>query len=224
MTDLARVSKLFVVARNTTFSLNGQGRAVPQTAKELSVGYVLEGSVRKVGDRVRITAQLVDGRTGGHLWAQRYDRRLDDIFGLQDEISRSIVEALEVQLLPGTPAALQLARQTSPEAYEYYLKGRSFFLRGLWGRRTLTVARQMFAKTAESDPNYARAYAGRAYCECYLLWLGDRTASLEAAIENIARALQLASDAPETLQRGGLVLWAAGRYGEAEEPFELAPH
>jgi adenylate cyclase len=222
MTDLAQVSKLFVVARNTTFTLKGKAVRIPQTAKELSVGYVLEGSVRKVGDRVRITAQLVDGRTGGHLWAQRYDRRLDDIFGLQDEISRSIVEALEVQLLPGTPAGPAARSTTSPEAYEYYLKGRSFFLRGLWGRRTLTVARQMFAKTAESDPNYARAYAGRAYCECYLLWLGDRTASLEAATDNIARALQLAPDAPETHAAKGLVLWAAGRYGEAEEPFERA--
>jgi TolB-like protein/DNA-binding SARP family transcriptional activator/Tfp pilus assembly protein PilF len=222
MTDLARLSTLFVVARNTTFALKGKAVRIPQTAKELSVGYVLEGSVRKVGDRVRITAQLVDGRTGGHLWAQRYDRRLDDIFGLQDEISRNIVDALTAQLQPGTLTGRATRSTTTPEAYEYYLKGRSFFLRGLWGRRTLTVARQMFAKTAETDPNYARAYAGQAYCECYLLWLGDRTASLEAATDNIARALELAPDAPETHAAKGLVLWAAGRYGEAKEPFERA--
>jgi adenylate cyclase len=218
MTDLAQVSTLFVVARNTTFTLKGKAVRIPQTAKELNVGYVLEGSVRKAGDRVRITAQLVDGRTGGHLWAQRYDRRLDDIFGIQDEISRSIADALKVQLLAG-PAARSA---TSSQAYEYYLKGRSFFLRGLWGRRTLTVARQMFAKTAESDPTYARAYAGQAYCECYLLWLGDRTVSLEAATEKIARGYELTPDAPELHAAKGLVLWAEGRYSEAEEPFQRA--
>src|SRR5882724_1430269 len=218
MTDLAQVSTLFVVARNTTFTLKGKAVRIPQTAKELNVGYVLEGSVRKAGDRVRITAQLVDGRTGGHLWAQRYDRRLDDIFGLQDEISRSIADALKVQLFAG-PATRSA---TSPEAYEYYLKGRSFFLRGLWGRSSLTVARQMLAKTAESDTNYARAYAGQAYCECYLLFLGDRTVSLEGATSNIARALELAPDAPETHAAKGLALWTVGRYGEAEEPLERA--
>jgi TolB-like protein/DNA-binding SARP family transcriptional activator/Tfp pilus assembly protein PilF len=222
MTDLARVSTLFVVARNTVFGLKGKAVRIPQAARDLNVGYVLEGSVRKAGDRVRITAQLVDGRTGGHLWAQRYDRRLDDIFRLQDEISRSIVEALKVQLQPGTLAAPSTRPTTSPEAYEYYLKGRSFFLRGLWGRRTLTVARQMFAKTAESDPTYARAYAGQAYCECYLLWLGDHTVSLEAAANNIARGFELTRDAPELHAAEGLVLWAAGRYGEAEEPFQRA--
>jgi adenylate cyclase len=222
MTDLARVSTLFVVARNTVFSLKGKSVRIPQAARELNVGYVLEGSVRKVGDRVRITAQLVDGRTGGHLWAERYDRRLDDIFGLQDEISRSIAEALKVQLQPGTLAAPATRSTTSPDAYEYYLKGRSFFLRGLWGRRTLTVARQMFAKSAESDPTYARAYAGQVYCECYLSWLDDCTVSLEAATSNIARGLQLAPDAPELHAARGLALWTAGRYGEAEEPFERA--
>src|SRR6185295_17321119 len=122
------------------------------------------------------------------------------------------------QLLAG-PAARSA---TSPQAYEYYLKGRSFFLRGLWGRRTLTVARQMFAKTAESDPTYARAYAGQAYCECYLLWLGDRTVSLEAATENIARGYELTPDAPELHAAKGLVLWTEGRYSEAEEPFQRA--
>jgi len=222
LTDLARVSTLFVVARNTVFTLKGQAVRIPQAARELNVGYVLEGSVRKVGARVRITAQLVDGRSGGHLWAQRYDRPLDDIFGLQDEISRSIVEALKGQLEPGAPTTPATRPATNPDAYEYYLKGRSFFLRGLWGRRTLTVARQMFAKSAESDPTYARAYAGQAYCECYLLWLGDPSASLEAAANSIARGFELAPDAPELQAAKGLVLWAAGRYGEAEEPFQQA--
>jgi|AraplaMF_Col_mMF_1032025.scaffolds.fasta_scaffold00014_152 adenylate cyclase len=222
VTDLAQVSKLFVVARNTTFTFKGKAVHIPQTAKDLDVGYVLEGSVRKAGGRVRITAQLVDGRTGGHLWAERYDRRLDDIFALQDEISRRIVEALKVQLHPGTIAGPASRPTTSPDAYEYYLKGRSFFLRGLWGSRTLTVARQMFAKTTQSDPAYARGYAGQAYCECYLFYLDDRTASLEAATANIARAMALAPDVPEAHAAKGLALWTAGRYGEAEEAFEQA--
>src|SRR4030095_431254 len=101
-----------------------------------------EGSVRKVGDRVRITAQLVDGRTGGHLWAQRYDRRLDDIFGLQDEISRSIVEALTARLQPGMFVAPAPRSTTNPDAYEYYLKGRSFFLRGLWRSEERRVGKE----------------------------------------------------------------------------------
>ena len=213
---------LFVVAHNTAFSLKGKAVRIPEVARELNVDYVLEGSVRKAADRLRITAQLVDGQTGGHMWADRYDRPLDDIFALQDEISSSIADALKIQLQPERLPASAARSTTNLEAYQYYLRGRSFFLRGLWGRRTLTVAHQMFAKAAQIDPQYARAFAGLANCECYLSWLDDGNFSLEAALANIARALDLAPDSPEAYAAKGLALWTTGRYEEAQEPFEHA--
>jgi TolB-like protein len=151
ITDLSRVSALFVVARNTVFTYKGKAVEVREAARALGVGHVLEGSVRKAGDRVRITVQLVDGRSGGHLWANRYDRGLDDIFTLQDEISHSIVDALKVKLLPEERALIASRPTTNPEAYRYYLM-RSFFLRSGWGDRALRVARQMFGARRRSIP------------------------------------------------------------------------
>ena len=222
MTDLVQVSALFVVARNTTFSLKGKAVRIPQTAKELNVGYVLEGSVRKAGDRVRITVQLVDGRSGGHLWANRYDRGLDDIFALQDEISHSIVDALKVKLLPEERALIASRSTTNPEAYQYYLMGRSFFLRSGWGERALRVARQMFVRAAEIDPRYARAYSGIANSDSYLMCMGDLTVSFQDILANSERALALDPALADAHATKGLALYTAGRHGEANAVLEHA--
>src|SRR6185369_1978633 len=123
-TDLSHVSALEVIARNTAFTFKGQSVDVCDIAKKLDVTHVLEGSVRKSGDRVRITAQLIDGRTGGHVWADRYDRDLTDIFAIQDEISTAIVSALKLKLHPAEKKALEQRDTSSAEAYNYYLLAR----------------------------------------------------------------------------------------------------
>src|SRR5262249_3579138 len=189
--DLSRVSALFVVARNTVFTYKGKAVEIRQAARELNVDRILEGSVRKAGDRLRITVQLVDGRSGGHLWANRYDRSLDDIFALQDEISQSVVDTLKVKLLPEERALIATRSTANPEAYQYYLMGRSFFLRSGWGERALRVARQMFARAAEIDPQYARAYSGIANSNSYLMCMGDLTVSFQDILDNSERALML---------------------------------
>ena len=124
ITDLSKVSALSVVARNTAFTFKGQSVDVKEVAKTLGVTYVLEGSVRKAGNRVRITAQLIDGKEGDHVWADRYDRDLDDIFEIQDEISKAIVEALRVKLLPEEKQAIEQRGTNNVEAYNLYLMAR----------------------------------------------------------------------------------------------------
>jgi adenylate cyclase len=124
ITDLSKVSALEVTARNTAFTFKGKSVDVRHVAREVGVSHVLEGSVRKAGGRVRITAQLIDGATGNHLWAERYDRNLDDIFALQDEISREIVAALKLRLQPDEKNAIAKRGTASAEAYDLYLMAR----------------------------------------------------------------------------------------------------
>lgn len=222
ITDLSRVSALFVLARNTAFTLKGKADRIQDAAFPLNARYVLEGSVRKAVGRVRITAQLVDGHTGGHLWAERYDRALDDIFSVQDEISRNIVDALKVRLLPAEAATLANHPTTNVDAYQCYLMGRSHFLRGGRSQRALGLARQMFAKAIEIDPAYARAYAGLANCDSYLLCLGDLEATFEAILASSERALALDPQLAEAHAARGLALYLSGRHGEADIVLERA--
>ncbi|MGH6887103.1 MAG: tetratricopeptide repeat protein, partial [Geminicoccales bacterium] len=220
ITDLSQVSGLFVVARHTVFTLRGRPVRVQDAAREMNVRYILEGSVRKASARVRITTQLVDGTTGGLVWAHRYDRGLDDIIALQGEISSSIVDVLKVKLLPGELETITHQATTSAVAYENYLIGRSFYLRGL-DRRSLTIARALFAKAIEIDPNYARAYAGAAICDSYLT-MSSSDASFENTLAMISRALELEPNLAEAYAVKGLVLFAVGRYDEAAGEFEHA--
>jgi adenylate cyclase len=159
-TDLSKVSALEVIARNTAFTFKGKPCDVYDVARRLGVTHVLEGSVRKAGDRVRITAQLVDGRTGGHVWADRYDRELTDIFTIQDEISKAIVEALRVKLLPSERKAIERRGTTSAEAYNLYLMARQLWISGSHGdiRREERVVR-ICRRALDIDPGYARAWA-----------------------------------------------------------------
>jgi adenylate cyclase len=157
ITDLSKVSALSVTARNSAFAFRAQNVDVRQIARKLVVAYVLEGSVRKVGNRVRITAQLVDGATGNHLWAERYDRDLNDIFALQDEISQAIVAALKLKLLPEEKRAIGARSTTNLEAYEVYLMARQLAMSGQERHRETTV--RLCRRAVELDPNYARAWA-----------------------------------------------------------------
>ena len=161
ITDLARVSGLFVIARNTMFTYKSRAVKVPEVAEELGVRYVLEGSVRRLGERVRINAQLIDATTGGHLWAERFDRELKDIFALQDEVVGRIVAALKVHLTEGERRGLARQYTNSVQAYDVFLRGvREFALRSKEGNDD---ARALFAKSIELDPEFVHPYA-------YLAW------------------------------------------------------
>jgi len=159
-TDLSQVSALSVIARNTAFMFKGQAVDVCEVARKLGVSHVLEGSVRKAGTRVRITAQLIDGATGDHVWAERYDRDLDDIFAIQDEISKAIVAALKLKLLPDEKKAIEQRGTTSAEAYNLYLMARQYWVNGNPGdiRREQRVMR-ICSRAVEIDPYYAQAWA-----------------------------------------------------------------
>ncbi|HEV8407887.1 MAG TPA: TIR domain-containing protein [Sphingomicrobium sp.] len=159
-TDLSRISALGVVARNTAFTFKGHSVDVTEVARKLGVSHVLEGSVRKAGGRVRINAQLIDGATGEHLWADRYDRDLEDIFAIQDEISKAIVDALKVRLLPEEKKALERRGTMSAEAYNFYLLARQYWITGNHGdpgreERVMRIS----SKAVEIDPYYADAWA-----------------------------------------------------------------
>ena len=159
-TDLSKVSALEVIARNTAFTFKGQSVDVCEVAKKLDVSHVLEGSVRKAGDRVRITAQLIDGATGGHVWAERYDRDSTDIFAIQDEISKAIVHALKLKLLPEEKKAIEQRGTNNAEAYNLYLLARQYWITGNHGdsRREERVMR-ICSRAVEIDPYYAQAWA-----------------------------------------------------------------
>src|SRR5439155_1133862 len=157
ITGLSKLSGLFVIARNSVFAYKGKPVKPAQVSRELGVRYVLEGSVRKAGNRVRITAQLVDATTGYHLWAERYDRDLKDVFALQDEVSQKIVGVLAVKLTVPEKDRLGRTPTRNLEAYDYVLRGMEY------QRRTTEEAnadaRKMFGKAVELDPDYAMAYA-----------------------------------------------------------------
>ena len=160
ITDLSKVSALSVTARNTAFTFKGRAVDVKRVASQLQVSHVLEGSVRKSGGRVRITAQLIDGATGLHAWAERYDRNLDDIFALQDEIATAIVKALKLKLLPEEKKAIERRGTTNAEAYKIYLMAHEMRMRGNIGspRWSETIIR-LCNRAVEIDPGYARAWA-----------------------------------------------------------------
>lgn len=221
ITDLSKISSLFVVSRNTVFTFKGQNVDIDQVARRLNVQYVLEGSVRKVNDRVRITAQLIDGRTGGHVWGERYDRKFEDIFDLQDDISRSIVSALRVRMMPLELERLTQKPTVNTEAYRYYLMGRGFFHRG-HSKRYLRLARQMFARALEIDEDYAAAHAGIADCNSHLLDAGDTSVTVDEIFERSEKALALDATLAEAHASKGLALYTAGRYAEAEANFNRA--
>ena len=220
ITDLSKISGLFVVARNTTFTYKGKPVNVRQVSEDLNVKFILEGSVRKAGSRVRITAQLVDGRDGGHLWADRYDRDLNDIFMIQDEITRTIVDQLKVKLLPEENRAIGGTPTESVEAYAYYLRGRQFLHRR--SKTFLELARRMFVRATEIDPLYARAYAGIADCDSFLRLHYGAKVSIEGILAMGARALELKSDLAEAHASRGLAFSLLGQYPQAMHEFDEA--
>ncbi len=197
-TDLSRVSALFVIARNSAFAYKGRQRDVRQIAAELGVRYVLEGSVRRAGHRVRINAQLIDADSGGHLWAERYDGVLDDVFALQDQVTAQIVDALEVKLTATEKAQLAHRETVSAAAYDYFLRGQALWSRfnGLDNER----AREMYRKALELDPLFARAHGALALTYAYAArfgWSVEPTQALATARELAAKAVRLDASGPQ---------------------------
>lgn len=221
ITDLSKISALFVVSRNTAFTYKGSSEDLDRVASRLGVQYLLEGSVRKVNDRVRITAQLIDGRTNGHVWAERYDRKFEDIFELQDDISHAIVDALRLKMLPQERETISQRPTYNSEAYRFYLMGRSFFHRG-HTRRFLRLAKQMFQRALDIEHDYAAAHAGIADCNSHLLDAGDTSITTNEIFEQSERALTIDANLAEAHASKGLALYTAGRYEEAEASFERA--
>src|SRR2546430_2181698 len=220
ITDLSKVSGLFVVARNTVFTYKGKTVEVQQVAKHLGVNFILEGSVRKAGTRVRVTGQLIHGKDGGHVWPDRYDRDLTDIFAIQDEITHAIVEQLKVKLLPQEKKNIIQTPTDNVEAYTYYLRGRQFMQRH--SRSNYQLARRMFARAVDLDPLYGRAYAGIADCDSFLFLHYQLEAGIASILATSAKALALDDRLAEAHASRGLALSLGQRHEEATAEFEEA--
>jgi adenylate cyclase len=220
ITDLSNVSGLFVVARNTAFTYKGRAVKVQEVSQALGVSFVLEGSVRKAGSRVRVTGQLINGKDGGHVWAARFDRDLTDIFAIQDEITHAIVEQLKVRLLPQEKESIAQAPTDNIEAYTYYLRGRQFLHRH--SKSYYQLARRMFSKAVELDPMYARAYAGIADCDSFLFLHYHEGVAIDSILGTSAQALALDAGVAEAHASRGLALSLAQRHEEAVAEFEQA--
>ena len=188
ITDLSKISSLRIISRNSAFQYKGEKLDVPQLVREMKVTHVLEGSVRKAGGRVRISAQLVDCEDSGHVWAERYDRDTSDIFALQDEISRAIVKALRLRLLPEEKKAIERRGTDSVEAHDLYLMARQIYVTSREDERASKAIVRTCARATEVDPNYAQAWALMAMGYRNLRELGVQSDDGMAAAE---RALAL---------------------------------
>jgi TolB-like protein/class 3 adenylate cyclase/cytochrome c-type biogenesis protein CcmH/NrfG len=220
ITDLSKISGLFVIARNTAFTYKGKPVKIRQVAEELGVRYVLEGSVRKAENRIRINAQLIDATTGGHLWAERYDRHYTDIFELQDEVMGKIVSALTVKLTGAEQAQLARRPTDNLEAYDYYLRAE----RDVYSEdySLLSVTLSLYEKAIALDPNFADAHAGyaRAAVDVWRLGYDNVLAGPVArkrAYEAAARALALDPKIPRAYSVLGVLQVVDGRHDEAIE-------
>ncbi|HMA44169.1 MAG TPA: protein kinase [Gemmatimonadales bacterium] len=218
---LTKVQALRVASRTSSFAFKGKNQDIRKVGEQLNVGTVLEGSVRKAGTKLRVTAQLVSVADGYHLWSERYDRELQDVFAIQDEISENIVKALRVVLSEREKRAIEKAPTDNVEAYDYYLRGRQFFHQ--FRRTGIQYARRMFERAIEIDPKYALAYAGVADC-CsflYMYWDGSKS-NLDGADSASQKALDLDSELAEAHASRGFAFSLSKRYEEARREFETA--
>jgi adenylate cyclase len=197
ITDLSKISGLFVIARNSSFAFKGKAAKVQDVGRELGVRFVLEGSIRKAGNRIRITAQLIDAVSGGHLWAERFDRELTDIFATQDEVVQKIVKALAVTLTQGEAQRLRRGGTKNVEAYECWLRARHEL--GLGTRDGNSHAQLLHRRAIEIDPDFAAPYAGLAFSivgEYVNAWRPDPETALDDADRWARRALEIDDSQP----------------------------
>ncbi|MEO6263921.1 MAG: tetratricopeptide repeat protein [Luteimonas sp.] len=218
---LTKLPQLKVSSRTSSFNFKGKEVNIPTVARELGVSTVLEGSVRRAGERVRITAQLIETDSDSHLWSETYDREMKDVFAIQDDIARSIVDALQVTLSPKERRALQNVATANASAYDFYLKGRKYFY--LLSRRDFLHAIRMYEQAIELDPKYALAHAGLADAYAFLYRYSNALPeNLEHAERSSQKAVELDPDSPEAHAARGTALMLNKDYAAAEREFETA--
>ena len=204
---LSRIRWLFVVARNSSFTYEGRAVDVKQVGRELGVRYVLEGSVRKTANRVRITGQLIDATTGGHLWADRFEGTLSDIFDLQDQLTENVVGAIAPQLERAEIERAKRKPTESLDAYDCYLRGMANLHQGT--REAINEALPLFYKAIQFDPDFASAYAMAAWCHLWRKihgWMTDRPQEIAEGARLARRAVDLGKDDAVALARSGSAL------------------
>ncbi len=219
ITDLSKVSGLFVIARNSSFRYKGQSVDVRAVASELGVRYLLEGSVRRAGNRVRVSAQLIDGGDGSHMWADRYDRDIDDIFAVQDEVTQTIVDILKVKLTGDEARRITDVGTKNPEAYDCWLKGNAEFYS--WTPDAQDRAQACYERAMTLDPQYAEPCAGLAKVVAYrwVSGLRNREQSLDVALTLARKAVQMNG---QLALAHGVLSWVCSWSGLSEEALAAA--
>ena len=223
ITGLSKIPRLFVIARNSSFTYKGKPVKVQQIGRELGVRYVLEGSVRKDGERIRITAQLINAGNGHHIWAERYDRHLKNIFSLQDEITEQILTAMEVNLTTGEQARLRRKGTTNRKAYEKVLKADEYY--GRMTKEDNAQARQAYKEAMALDPEYAVPVVGLSYSHWMDVingWSMSPRKSMKEAEQLAQRALELDDSLADTHVLLGNIYLMNGQYQQAMEAGERA--
>src|SRR5215472_4442292 len=221
ITELEKIRGLRLFPRSAVLAFRDTPIPVTEVGGQLNAAFVLEGSIRRAGDRIRITARLSETGTGHSVWAERYDRRLEDVFAIQDEIAQSIATALRVMLTEKEKSEIQKVPTRNIQAYDYYLRGRQFLYQ--MRRQSLEFARQMFARAIVMDPNYARAYAGVADCCSFLFtWFDATEDNLHEALTVSRRAVELDPQSPVAHASLGLAECLNRNYEAAHNEFETA--
>jgi serine/threonine protein kinase/Flp pilus assembly protein TadD len=220
-TELSRINELTLFPRSAVLAFRDKPITAPQVGQQLGAAFILEGSLRRAGNRLRITAQLVETHTGHTVWADRFDREMKDVFEVQDEIARSISQALRIKLSPQEEKAIARKPTESAQAYDYYLRGRQYFHQ--FRRKGFDFARQMFARAIVIDPRYARAYAGVADCCSFLYMYWDSSEdNLNEAEAASSKALELDPELAEAHAASGLAFALKKNFDEAQKEFETA--
>jgi len=223
ITALSKISKLFVVARNSTFTYKGRAVDVKQVSREQGVRYVLEGSVQRSGDRLRITAQLIDATTGDHVWAERYDRVVQDVFVLQDEITREVTSALQVELTEGEQARLWASGTQNLEAWEIVIQIPALLFSHQ--REKVLNSRRLAEKVLQLDKNYAEAWTmlGISHWEeVFNGWSEDPATSLDLALDAVSRARAIDDSNPDTFAALTWIHLSLRKYDQAFDFAERA--
>jgi TolB-like protein len=209
ITDLAKVGSLRVISRTSVMQYKGAKKPLPEIARELNVDAIVEGSVIRSGQRVRVTAQLVQAPTDQHLWAETYDRDRGDILKLQGELADAIAQQVRAQLTPTQQALIRRAHPVNPDAYDAYLKGRLYFVNEFAKPDSLKKAQRYFEESIQKDPNFALAYAGLADTYVYLASAGalQKDQAYGSAKEALAKALELDDSIGEAYDTLGVLNW-----------------
>jgi adenylate cyclase len=221
LNNLTHLEDLHVVARTSSFAFKGKNQDIREIGMKLGAHTIVEGSVRKAGNRLRITAQLINVADGYHLWSERYDRELKDVFAIQEEIAKNIVRALKVKLSKREKRVLGKVKTQDVQAYDFYLRGREFFHQGQ--RKNIQYASEMFTRAIKKDLDYALAYAGLANCYSYLfMYFEKKQENIERSVAASKRAIELDPELAEAHAARGLAASLSMQYDETEKEFDKA--